>query len=600
MNFKRTQPIRTRTLFRFTGILVATLLFATLPGGALLSQDGTGGTTTAPTGTPGLDRDEIRSPRVDFINRNNTPYSQAARRAEVASGSTLADQVIEKKEATDDGITIKRIFDKDAKGYGADVVTIEPSANIGHINRIQRVITGYLMKAFEYSEADATAIARFVLYYNANNRQSEKLLSDKYIPAVAENIDIKKLGIDRSYRNWSGNTQMVIPIRLSAVRPGETDLNNKEINEETKNVDQAEIDRLKKIQEERNREEQKKLAEKEDELKKQQENLKKNEEELKREQEKTEDSRTDTGKRLEELRNDPNADPADIKKAEEEVKEIEKKQEEVAEKIEEVKEQQEETAQKQEEVKEQQQEIAEQQEEAANNNTGDNTGDNNNQPGDNTGDNTDAAKVEELQKENEELKKAQEEKEEISENVVEDKILFMRVLRYTSKGHYNNELWYIDATKDDALQRSSFSKICSREFIVVEDAGILVTGYIGEVDDPSEHRLILLNTDDLDKKTESEERVFWNTPMINKDGKIYAIMEKDGEHYLARFNNDLTLDAASSEPVNLYSDITFYKEKIYLTGKPRSGENTTIQVFNRADLKLIKSITPPATTSASR
>ena len=178
--------------------------------------------------------------------------------------------------------------------------------------------------------------------------------------------------------------------------------------------------------------------------------------------------------------------------------------------------------------------------------------------------------------------------------MVEDKILFMRVLRYTSKGHYNNELWYIDAAKDDALQRSSFTKICSREFVVMKDVGILVTGYIGEVDDPSEHRLILLNTDNLDKKTESEERVFWNTPMIQKDGMIYAIMEKDGEYFLARFNNDLTVDAVSSAPVNLYSDITFYKEKIYLTGKPRSGENTTIQVFNRADLKLAKTIEPPA------
>ncbi len=598
MNFKRTQITPTRRLFRFAGILAVSILIAGLPGSALLSQDGTGagGDTTAPTGNPGLDREEIRSPRVNFINRNNRPFSEAARRQEIASGSTLADQVVANKEASNDGISIKRIFDRNAQGYGADVVTIEANANIGHINRIQRVITGYLMKAFEYSEADATAISRFVLYYNANNRRNEKLLSDKYIPAVAENIDTQKLGIDRSYRNWSGNTQMIIPIRLSAVRPGETDLNNKEINEETKDADQAEIDRLKKIQEERNREEQEKLADKTEELKKEQENLKKQEDELKREQDETEDSRTDTGKRLEELRNDPNADPADVKKAEEEVKKIEEQAEEVATKIEENQQQQQENVQKQEEVKEQQQEIAEQQEQA-NNNTADNT---NNQTGDNTGDNTNAQKVEELQKENEELKKQQEEKEEISENVIEDKILFMRVLRYTSQGHYQNELWYIDAAKDDALQRSSYSKICSREFQVIDGAGILVTGYIGEIDDPSEHRLVLLDTENLDKKTESKERVFWNTPMINKDEKIYAIMEKDGEHYLARFNTDLTLDAASSVPVNLHSDITFYKEKIYLTGKPRSGESTTIQIFKRADLELIKTIEPPATSSASR
>ena len=606
MNFKLTQPQRTSVAtsnpqrFRLTGILFLTVVSTSLALSGLTAQDGTGANSNngggAGTSSPNLDRTEIQSPRVDFINRSNTPSTEAARRQEIASGAKMADAVIAKKTVTQDGITIKRIFDRDAKGYGADIVTVDPNAGIGHINRIQRVLTGYLMKAFEYSEADATTLSRFILYYNANNRRNMKLLEDKYAPAVAQNVDPQKLGIDRSYRNWAGNTQMIIPIRLSAVRPGETDLNNKEIKEETKNVDKKEQDELKRLQDERNREEQKKLADEADALKKQQEALKKQQEDLKREEKVTEESRTDTGKRLEELRNDPNADPADVKKAEEAVKKVEEKQQEVVKKQEETQQKQQEVAKKQEEVKQQQQEIAnnqnEAQKETANNTNTTNTT--------NNGSDTNAAKIDELQKENEELKKQQEEKEAVSENVIEDKILFMRVLRYTSKGHYNNELWYIDATKDDTLQRSSFSKICSRDFVVVKDVGILVTGYIGEIDDPSEHRLILLKTDNLDKKTESAERVFWNTPMIYKDEKIYAIMEKDGEHYLARFNQDLTMDVASSAPVNLYSDITFYKDKIYLTGKPRSGESTTIQVFNRADMKLLKTIEPPAATSASR
>ncbi|MBW7858931.1 MAG: hypothetical protein H3C43_11715 [Leptonema sp. (in: Bacteria)] len=42
-----------------------------------------------------------------------------------------------------------------------------------------------------------------------------------------------------------------------------------------------------------------------------------------------------------------------------------------------------------------------------------------------------------------------------------------------------------------------------------------------------------------------------------------------------------------------YSEITFFKDKIYVTGQDKEGKPTTIQVFNRADLKLLKTIVPP-------
>ncbi len=568
------------------------VIFLTLPGAQLLPQNG--GTGVGETNRPSVDRDEIKSPEVDFVNRSNVPFTPAQRRAEINSGGTMADEVVENQRSENNGITIRRVFNRESDKYGADIITIQPNSSIGHINRVERVLTGYLMKAFEYDENDAAVIARFVLYYNANNRGNMSLITEKYSEEVAAAVAEEKLGIDRTYRNWAGNTQMVLPLRKSAVRPGETDLNNKEIEDETKNAEDSEKKEFEEITDDRREDEQEKLDQKDDELKKQQEDLKKQEEELKKQQEQAESEREDTGRRLEELRDDPNADPADVKEAEEAVKEAEKKQEEIAKKQEEVQKQQEETQQKQEEVKEQQQEVAEetqkdqQEETAVNTNTDDTNANTTTDTTDTTGDQKD-------QEENKPLEK----EEEVSDNVVQDKILFMRVLRYTNDGHYNNELWFIDAAANDALKRSSYTKICSRDFIVVPDTGVLVTGYIGEVDDPSQHRLVMLDTETLDKSKESAERVYWDTPMIIQDGKIYAIMEKDGEFFLARFNTDLTLDAQSSDPVSPYSDITFYKEKIYLTGKPRSGDKTTIQVFNKADLKIQKTIEPPA-QSASR
>ena len=82
--------------------------------------------------------------------------------------------------------------------------------------------------------------------------------------------------------------------------------------------------------------------------------------------------------------------------------------------------------------------------------------------------------------------------------------------------------------------------------------------------------------------------------MVTRDGKVYAFVKDGNSYFLGRFNADLSLDAKSSDPISQNSDITFFGEKIYLTGKSGTGDTTTIQVFNAADLKLLKTITPPA------
>jgi hypothetical protein len=73
---------------------------------------------------------------------------------------------------------------------------------------------------------------------------------------------------------------------------------------------------------------------------------------------------------------------------------------------------------------------------------------------------------------------------------------------------------------------------------------------------------------------------------------VYAFEIHRNLYYLSRFKKDMTLDARSSIAVNPDSDITFFNEKIYVTGKKNNGEMTTIQVLSRKDLSALKTIDP--------
>ncbi len=534
---------------------------------------------------PNVDREELRGPAVNFINRTNAPAGADRRQQDVAAGQGLADSVVGGGEATGAGVTIRRVFDREKPGLGADILEISPNADFGHINRVQRVLTGYLMKAFEYQQGDAEVLARFILYYNARNRNNLNVVKERYSETVQGAVDQAKLGIDRNWRNWAGRTQILLPLRKSAVRPGGADLNNPEIDKGTQNVNPQEKQEFNKVTEERKKEEQQKLEDTSKQLEDQRKKIEEEKTAVDQQQQDVQRQREDTGRRIQELNRDPVRNADEIKREEAKQEELKKQEEQVAQKQEEIKKQEEQVAQKQEEVKQQQEEVA-------------GGGGGETKPGETAANNTDVAAADQNQKPAEQ--KTEEKKEEVAENVVGEKILFMRVLRFSSdRGHYMNELWYIDTAKDDTLYRSPYTNICSREFVVLpNNAGILVAGYKGESGDHTGHNLALLSQEDLTLKKISDETVFWNTPMIIQDGKLYVIEEYQGQFYLARFGLDLTFEARSSEGVSPYSVITVFRDKIYVTGKTQNGDATNIKVFGRTDLRLQKTIDPRSTQSA--
>lgn len=536
---------------------------------------------------PKIAEEAIQGNPIQFINRNNRVVDLKTQEMQIKLGSEIAKELMKNNIANRNNLITKRFFDPQLENYGADVIILTEKVNYGHINAIERIIIGYLQTAFEYKFNQAKTLSEMIVYYNARLRQNQKLIQESYAKDVLENIDLKKAGIDRHYKNWAGKTQLLIPLRKNIVRPEKTDLDRKEIQdliEKDKTIPQEKKEELKKIDEERKKEDSKKLEEKEKEITKKEEEIKKQQQEIKKEETNIQKQLQDTNKKIEELRKDPVKNQEQIKEEEKKVQDLQEQQKKVEEKKEEIKKQeqivQEEKKQIEEQKKQQEQETSRKDEQKQE-------------------DKQPVSKIEQLEKEKEELKKELEKKEQLSDNVINEKIVFLKVLRFVEGGHYNNELWMVDPNKDDTLFRGNFTNICSRTFLTVENIGIFVIGYEGSSHSQTPHHLYLLDSEKLEVKGKSKEQIMFNAFLIYKDNKIYTIEQVKDQYYLVRFNEKLELDARSSNPIHPHSEITFYKEKIYLTGSEKSNQ-IPIQVYSRNDLKLLKIIEPEQKTTFTK
>jgi hypothetical protein len=202
-----------------------------------------------------------------------------------------------------------------------------------------------------------------------------------------------------------------------------------------------------------------------------------------------------------------------------------------------------------------------------------------------------AKELEEKTKELEEIKKKQAEASEKSANVIGEKILFLQVVKYESDGHYTNDLWVLDSDNEEGLFKSPFENICGRDFVVLP-GGVLVIGFEGKEVDNRVHHLVLLDKETLDVKKMSKEDIFWQSNIVYRDNKIYVFETFENKVYLSRFSEDLVREARSSEPVNINSDLTFNKGKIFLTSKLQNSNATSITILNKQDLKVLKTFKP--------
>ncbi|EPG65303.1 hypothetical protein EHQ61_05440 [Leptospira wolffii] len=534
---------------------------------------------------PKLGEKEVRSSgRVNFVNRSAARADEETKGVNAKTGAAISDALKKdpKASASADGITAIRIL-PDEKKFGADLIGIGKDADFGHINSIQRILAGYIKSNFGYSEQNSDTLATYILYYNAIHRKNSAFIKRKYNDEVVKNIQADKIGIGKRYTEWPGKTQIVVPIVANILSEDgkdlETDELEKEVNKDLDKKKEGQEDKKKMddLQREKLEDEKRKLQEKKEENRKQQEaNAEK-------------DRKAE--KELQELNKDPVKNKQKITQKQEERKQVQQQQQQAKKEEQQLKEKEKEIAKKEESRK------SDSKSSSSSSSSSDSKKDSSS--GDQKSSDAkadDKKSKEELQKELGETKKEletvkeeQKKKEEFDKNVVGGKILFLKTLKYLSDGHYSNELNALDPAKDDVIFRGDFNKICGRTFEVV-DGKALVVGY--ESDHSASHKLILIDQETLKPAVWSNDTVFWRTPMIIKGEEIYVFEERNGKYFLSRFDKGLKKVAGTEEEISPNSNVTFYGEKIYVTGKEEGSGKTEITVFNKADLKLVKKIKP--------
>lgn len=556
--------------------------------------------------SPDVDEQEIRGlgDRVEFQNRSNTLAPDYIRASQRERGRRFAEQVLQSRFAASEGILIKRILDQNNPGLGADVLVLSEDSDFGHINGIIRIISGYLSESFEYNQADARMLANIIVYYNANIRKNADAIKDRYSKAVVENIDSNRVGIDQYFVNWAGQTEILIPLRSSLVRPGEKDMDASELQDVTKDdLDKATAKKLEDSRAERRKEDKGRLKDLKKEIVKDEKEIDKQKKAVEKKQKAAEQEQDRSKKREEEQQKKAEAAKKELDKEQakpksqqdqDKIDQLEKEKAEAAKKAEEERKRQSELDKQKEELDKQKEELdkkseenketvkkIEQQEEDIRAE----------EKGEKTSDQKDK-QIEVLEEEKKALEEEKERKEQTTPNVVGEKILFMRIVRSFDNGHYSNELWMIDPVKDESLFRSNYNKICGREFLAVGTEGILVIGYEGSAEQQNNHKFVLLEQSSLSAKKYGDYVIHWLSPMIYKENKIYAFEIFEGKTYLSTFNSDLTLDKRSSDPISPYSEVSFYYDKIYLTGKSPNNDNPEIMVLKKEDLQVLKVIKP--------
>ncbi|MCR4733639.1 MAG: hypothetical protein K5829_01355, partial [Treponema sp.] len=95
----------------------------------------------------------------------------------------------------------------------ADIFILGENAGVDHITNLRRILTGFLMAAYNYNIDDAQTVATFVTVYNAVYRNQLSEISLKYKELVLQNLSEEKFGLSKNWEEWAGKTQIIIPLK---------------------------------------------------------------------------------------------------------------------------------------------------------------------------------------------------------------------------------------------------------------------------------------------------------------------------------------------------------------------------------------------------
>jgi hypothetical protein len=199
----------------------------------------------------------------------------------------------------------------------------------------------------------------------------------------------------------------------------------------------------------------------------------------------------------------------------------------------------------------------------------------------------------ELEKKSEELAAREQEvskREEAAKKGETDSSIFggifyyLKIKEYLTGGHYNNEMYAINAATSKIVCKSPMSNICGHKFDIFKE-GVVVITHKG--DHRAGHFLTLLDLKTLEPKATGADAVFFRSFVEVRDNRIYAVLNRDDSYFLGRFDTAMKTLAVSKDSVDPDSSVTFFGELIYINGSDKK-----ILVLNKEDLSTKGLITP--------
>ncbi|HPR36449.1 MAG TPA: P83/100 family protein [Spirochaetota bacterium] len=545
-----------------------------------------------------VDVDEIsKSGRVNFTNYEGTGSKYESVSQIKSIGYQLS---YKKKQGGESGIFryhmkyhVLRVASEEPEKYSSDIFFIDKNARVDHIKNVRRIISAYLEGSYSYTAREADAIALYLTYYNAVYRGNTGYFASKYSQNILKHITTQNAGISTKYNEWPGKTAIVIPLTKESKKGKLEKIDPFAISDEKTS---REVKKDKETKDER-----KELIElKKEDIKKSktglEEDKKKLEEKKKtvtEEKKKTEEKKEEIVKKKEEIKKEKEEtskikDPEEKKKKEEEIKkkeeEVKKEEKQIKESEEKIK-KEEETIKKTEEETEKKEEEIKKKEENVKKETSEETAEKKDEK-DTSTEETLTKKEEELKKKEEELDKREDllKDKQTDPNVFGLKLYYLKVKDYLEGGHYNNELYMINASTKKIDFKSPISNICGRRYDVFS-GGIVVITHQG--DHVSGHRLTLIDREKLTVKATGVDDIFWRSFIEIRENSIYAIVKDGNSYHLGKFDQELKLVAKSKEKINEDTFITFFDEFIYI-----NREDKSIIVLNKNDFTLAGEIKP--------
>lgn len=465
-----------------------------------------------------------------------------------------------------------RVKDK----FDSDIFSLGPRSDIVDINAVRIIIGAYLENRYKYSQSDGVLLATFITYYNATYRGNTAYLGGRYKPVVMRYLTRFNAGISRRYYEWPGRTRILIPL---ATGVDSSEITRRRVVEDLRkqpdrgiperkkmlNFKERELDRARKDLERRKRDLEKDrgdITKRKDETRKREDTITKKKEDLKKE--------TDPEKR-EALKKDIKKDEEKLKKDEEKIRKDEEKLKKDEERV---KKDEDRLKRKEDEIKRDKDLIKKDEKKDRDRKS----------PEDLKKDLL--KKHEDLDKKEKELDRREDElrKKQPDKRIFGGGFYYLKVKRYIPDGHYNNEMFLIDPATAKVKLSSPYKNICGRKYDI-SSKGVVVIGYANT--HSSGHFLVLLDRKTLSLVTKGVDNIYWKSFVEIKEGGIFAIVIKDGKHYLGRFDNDLKLQARSKVEVDKDTFISFYGDFVYLNAADKK-----ILVLKKGDLSKTGTIAP--------